>query len=413
MRGWWLNLILFLITLSICLFVSELLLRTKKGSLNDPSFYTVDPIRGWALRPGAQGWQKKEGKVYVRISSQGLRDREYKLSKPEDTIRIAVLGDSCTEALQVSRDKTFLAIAEDQLASCPSLQGKTVQLMNFGVKGYGTAQQLLTLKHHVWKYQPDMVALAFFSGNDIFNNHPSLNPMMAEHAPYYVVNPEDGKLVIKQAFGDTTWLADALIKWKKTWTSLSRRSSVLRLFNQGVDKLHESRLQGRKAEWRKALGEDYLLWLAAAPPRIPEMNQAWHVTERLISLTNREVLRNRAEFLLVLLSTPLQVHPDPWFRRRYMQQFGLPSLYYADNRIKDFARKERIRVLALAKPLLAYAEKNSVALHGFSNLVTGFGHWNEEGHKVAGRMIAADICQRFGEQLSLRSSKSSSQFHRE
>src|SRR5687767_9299755 len=77
-----------------------------------------DQYVGYALRPGAEGWWTKEGKAYIKVNSDGLRDREHSVSKPPDTLRIAVLGDSYTEALQVPLEKTFPAVTEERLQSC-------------------------------------------------------------------------------------------------------------------------------------------------------------------------------------------------------------------------------------------------------------------------------------------------------
>ncbi|HYG11162.1 MAG TPA: hypothetical protein VD835_14535, partial [Pyrinomonadaceae bacterium] len=66
-----------------------------------PVFYTTDTVRGYALQPGTSGWYRKEGASYVRINRDGLRDREHAKQKPANTLRIALLGDSYAEALQV------------------------------------------------------------------------------------------------------------------------------------------------------------------------------------------------------------------------------------------------------------------------------------------------------------------------
>src|SRR6185436_4566694 len=42
-----------------------------------PNFYRSDIDTGFALREGAEGWWRSEGESYVRISSDGLRDREH------------------------------------------------------------------------------------------------------------------------------------------------------------------------------------------------------------------------------------------------------------------------------------------------------------------------------------------------
>src|SRR2546426_8189504 len=50
-----------------------------------------------------EGWYRKEGVSYVRINSDGLRDREHSKSKPADTVRVAVLGDSYSEDRKSTR----------------------------------------------------------------------------------------------------------------------------------------------------------------------------------------------------------------------------------------------------------------------------------------------------------------------
>src|SRR5262245_10655025 len=161
-----------------------------------PNFYRSDFYTGAALRAGAEGWWKKEGGAYVKINSEGLRDREHAKAKPRHTFRIAVLGDSYAEAMQVPAEETFWAVLERELPSCRLLRGHQIEVINFGVAGYGTAQELLTLRHRVWDYSPDLVLLAFLSGNDVRNNLRSLeqDPMR----PYFVYQEET--LVLDDSF---------------------------------------------------------------------------------------------------------------------------------------------------------------------------------------------------------------------
>src|SRR4030095_13622858 len=93
--------------------IAEIALRLAGYSY--PEFYSLDQSRGYALRPQAEGWYRKEGQAYVRINSDGLRDQEHSLSKPPDTLRIAVLGDSYPEALPVSLDESFWRVMGKKL----------------------------------------------------------------------------------------------------------------------------------------------------------------------------------------------------------------------------------------------------------------------------------------------------------
>ena len=64
--------------------------------------------------------------------------------------------------------------------------------MSFGVSGHGSGQQLMTLRHHVWKYDPDVVVLAFFAGNDISDNNAELAAYKVK--PFFDL--VDGELVV-------------------------------------------------------------------------------------------------------------------------------------------------------------------------------------------------------------------------
>src|SRR5258705_2365813 len=94
---------LMLFGIAIAAFIAEVGLRLSGYSY--PEFYQLDHSRGYALRPGMEGWYRKEGRSYVRINSEGLRDREHSKTKPSDSIRIAIVGDSYPEALQVSQEQ--------------------------------------------------------------------------------------------------------------------------------------------------------------------------------------------------------------------------------------------------------------------------------------------------------------------
>ncbi len=48
----------------------------------DASLYQQEASRGYALRPGAEGWNVTEGETYVRINSDGMRDRERPRERP-------------------------------------------------------------------------------------------------------------------------------------------------------------------------------------------------------------------------------------------------------------------------------------------------------------------------------------------
>ncbi len=388
-RRWVGNLLLILTGLVIGVLMLEIGLRI--AGISYPSFYTLDEHACTALRPGAEGWYRKEGEAYVRINSDGLRDREHTKVKPANTLRIVVLGDSYASALEVPMGNAFWAVMERELGGCEALAGQKVEAINFGVAGYGTAQELMTLRHRAWDYDPDIVVLAFTTGNDIRNNSRALeqDPLM----PYFFYR--GGELVL-----DASCLKSAAYQARQTWYAqlgyrVVNSSRVLQLANEAKNALKEYRItkQGLDPAYEGAIKEFGLDDAIYLEPGNPVWAEAWRVTEGLIVLMRDEVAEKGADFLVVTLSNSIQVHPDPSVRKEYMESLGIHDLFYPDLRIKALGEREDLSVLNLARPLQAYVEEHQVFLHGFENTTVGEGHWNAEGHRLAGQMIAQRICE--------------------
>ncbi len=140
----------------------------RLAGVSYPAFYREDLYVGGSLRPGVEGWFRGEGGSYVKINRDGMRDRDHTIEKPPGVVRIAVLGDSFAEAMAVPQEQAFWAVMEREL-------GHNYEALNFGVSGYGTGQELIVLRRKAWKYRPDIVLLAFFTGNDVRNNSKVLN----------------------------------------------------------------------------------------------------------------------------------------------------------------------------------------------------------------------------------------------
>ena len=348
-----------------------------------PNFYRVDPATGSALVPGAAGWYTAEGRAYVRINSDGMRDREHPLNKPQGTIRVAVLGDSYAEAMQVAEDKTFWRILEAQLTQCDAYPGTPIEVLNFGVSGYGTGQSLMALRSRVWKYAPDIVLLAFLSGNDVSDNVRELK--QAAHHPYFVY--QDGQLEVDESFVHSDpYLAQS--RWPKRVFNRARRS--LRLV-QLIAAARQA-LQARGNESAHAVGID--LGLSAevyASPASSVWKEAWRVTEGLLALMHREVRDKGAHFRVVTLSNPIQVDPDLQRQREVMDRLGVEDLFYPERRIAKAASRIGFPLLSLAPKLAEYARTTGEYWHGFGDKM-GSGHWNEAGHAKAGELIATWLC---------------------
>ncbi len=115
------------------------------------SFDIYDPLVGWKPKPGYQSDN-------IRVNSRGVRsDREYPLEKTPDSLRVVIVGDSFTWGEDVRNEDTFAAQLENLLSGS--------EVINLGVHGFGTDQQLLRLQREGLAYSPDVVMLVFFEGN--------------------------------------------------------------------------------------------------------------------------------------------------------------------------------------------------------------------------------------------------------
>jgi lysophospholipase L1-like esterase len=117
-------------------------------------------------------------KTRFHFNSEGMRDVEHIYDKPPGVYRIAVIGDSFVNAQEVELEDTFFRRLQHNLGG----QGYNVEVLGFGVRGFGTDQEYRLLENFALKYLPDLVVLAFVS-NDVRNNSLALEKNPAK--PYF------------------------------------------------------------------------------------------------------------------------------------------------------------------------------------------------------------------------------------
>lgn len=362
--------------------IAEIALRI--AGLDFAAPYIDDRHCGARLKPQARFWHLAEGRAFVTINRDGLRDREHEIVKPAGTFRIAVLGDSFAEALQVDREAAFWAVLERELASCPELEGRTVEVINFGVSDYGTTQELQMLRHYVKPYSPDLVLLALLPGNDVRNNSRDLESSRGR--PFYDLI--DGQLVLDEDFADEPSVKKFREPgWTRFKDTLIRNSRVLAAAYRAKE-----RWKSRGSEnvsGSEAGLDDHVF----APPKDDVWRRAWDVTDGVLGLTNDEARRQGARFGVVVLNNAAQVHPDERETRRAAAALGVEDLDYPDRRLAEAARRHGFPILSLTEPMREKARREQVFFHGFANTALGTGHWNEMGHETAGKLIAEWLCR--------------------
>jgi hypothetical protein len=146
-----------------------------------------DPKLGWALAPGGESGD-------YRANAQGFRaDREHPAAVLEGRLRIAAFGDSFTHGDEVAFANTW----QEQLAA----QVPGLDVLNFGVPGYGPGQALLRYEEEAQHFELPVALFAVMTQDikrGVNRFLPFLNP--ATHDP--MAKPrflhEDGQLRLLQ-----------------------------------------------------------------------------------------------------------------------------------------------------------------------------------------------------------------------
>ncbi len=104
--------------------------------------------------------------VPVSTNAYGMRMREVNLKVPQNTIRIAAMGDSCTFGWMVPEKDSYPRQLEKLLNE---KNEQHYEVLNFGVPGYTSFHGLKQYHRLVKQFRPDVLILAF-GFNDSFES---------------------------------------------------------------------------------------------------------------------------------------------------------------------------------------------------------------------------------------------------
>ncbi len=344
-------------------------------------FWAPDPVRGARLIAGHAGWwtqEEREFVVPVRINALGLRDAERVYAKPPGVFRILVLGDSFVEAMHVPLEATFPRLLESRLRTAA---GDTrVEVISAGVSGYGTASEVLYFEQDGKRFAPDLVVLAFYPGNDVKNNSPTLEDKLR---PVYV----DGRLARVDGDDHTGqrrgMLARSAAYQYIRQVVLTRQPALAQaLVRLGV--LRADAL--RRAPDRAGVPVDYWVY---APTADAEWAEAWTHTEHLLDRLRQSVDAAGARFAIAVLSAREQVYPESWqaVLAAHPAMASLPwDLDAPQRRVETWCAQHQVPCVTLAGPFREAAQAGAAPLHFHYD-----GHFTPAGHQLAARVLADSL----------------------
>jgi hypothetical protein len=323
--------------------------------------------------PGHRGWMRApEFTTYVEISPLGLRDRRTIYAKPPDTFRIPLLGDSYLEGVQVQQREGVAERLEVLLNESAGQSGPRIEVINGGVAAYGTAQYLLLYESDVHRYEPDLVMVFHFVGNDVKNNSPELEiprgDLKRAVKPYFEI-AEDGSLTLLP--GPPVVPQKPLVRvLRQFWTYNVFEGSIFAFLDPSYIREEIEVVGG---------AQNYVRQNYDLEPE-GEWAKAWTLTEALLARLQMRTREHGAPLVLVGVPDWRALDPDVWreelFRNRRQQRPASPEA--PTDRLGQIAGRLEMPYLDLLPVMRQSVAEGSGPLYFAVD-----GHWNAAGHAAA------------------------------
>ncbi|GEM_PF-2533892 len=371
-------LIIFSNLLAFCLLfiLGEFALRLLvpfMGHYRSAPFRRYDPVLGLALIPNKDVIHSRGCFVgEVRTNRWGMRDRDRSIAKKPGEYRIALMGDSVVEGVQVKPDQVMNIRMEKLLAG----EGyPNSEVLNFGLGAIGTTQEYIMYKTRVRRFHPDLVVLMFVD-NDVMNNSSVIQPEVygihTWYSPYYNLGP-NGQLVFQPVERRT---------FNGVRTFFENHSLLMyylaRIWFHFDPTTHY--WQGVGVEWG-----------VYGDPLDPQWQQAWTVTDRVLTLFKNTVEADGSKFAVVV--PPKFFDIDPGWRQRFIKQEGKipPEMRVStfDERLKEIGARNDIPMDFLKPYFIHYRDAHHLQWPYFS--LPCDPHYSPLGHEVAAEAILQSL----------------------
>lgn len=391
-KVWFSNIVLLIFVSIISLGCLEIFFRATHFLGARISWAIADPWLGWRLAPGHDYWYGHENSqpVLWDVNRYGWRGGDWPLKKAADVYRVALLGDSYVEALQVEEESTFGALTEKKLME---QTGRKVEMMNFGRSCAAQSEELLVLKQDILKFNPDMVVLFYFAVNDIGDLHPATSLTLMR--PFYTEN-SDGSLSLDVSFQNSREFR------LKQWVNPLKQHSAL------ISLLTERFIIFQRVQQAQNIGilEDdpdaehslkAYLSLATQTPD-PQYRSNYALSKRLLKEISDICEKQGIRFMLVNIDLPSYM---PELETKFKNADRTFDPLFFDHDLQSFARSEKFDFIGLDNIFHQHYQQNQRPLHfkywdtlgtqGYWEYGAHTGHWNYEGHRLVAETLTEKL----------------------
>ena len=401
-------------SLGMAIFGAEMIARWVHPLVGTSWEYRIPhPDFGWVLAPGASYvYRVDEDLVPVSYNAEGWRDVSHSKAKAAGVVRILVLGDSFMEAYSVNFEDALPA----RLQHLISTAERRVEVINLGVGGYSTLQEYLVFDAVGRAYRPDVVVLAMYLGNDLRENTQELASLVetklkGQARPF--LDPQ----VSSESAGGAGWRVtqvdfegareryeEARRRQAEPWNRLLRHSALLQLVQQQLERLPWPVLNGSSST--KSVSPDREHLADVSPDRKylatfgqhycsqpPEYKRSWDVTRRILTRLHSEVSAAGARLLVMSVPAIEEIDEDVMARVvRDAPQADQLCLEEAPayRQLSELLGELDIDYLDLLPAFRDAKRQTGVELFRRR----GEHHWNQQGHALAARELAAALKHR-------------------
>lgn len=348
-----------------------------RGTARTPWMNTAHELVGWGFVPNTRFTfaRRNEFEVDVQINSKGLREREIPYAKEKDTFRILLLGDSFSAALQVPLRLTWHKIIERTLNENPRVP-KKIEIINSGVPGYGTSQELLYYRYEGYKYNPDLVLIEVFH-NDISELYPRpLQERRNEEKPFFVLN--GGQLELKN------------FPYRRDGHNISPSGKFFPYLAYAFGPLLDKVFRGarRIREWPD-IPARLLLYASPAPPEFEAgWEMAWQLETKLLQELKTDAAKHGTKVAALFFPERFSIYPFLWRERLNSQYPKWKELKWdldkPNRRLGMVLQQQGIKYFDLSPSFRDSVDKTGALLYFPSD-----GHLTPEGNRLAGEIVSA------------------------
>ena len=309
------------------------------------------PLFGVIPKAGQAAWNHLEGDGVGYWTSNGVR--RIRLPDQSDGRPILLVGDSFTEAIQVSDDEHYGHLLEKALR----LEGKRIPILTFGKSGCSVADYIASATNLQAVFKPQWVIIQAQDG-DLFDG------------AWKKVSPGFARFV----WGDGRSSIHLVLQ---PLPRKAQSSSLRQLAQRFPHVVPYSFTYQRVKEFEKWFKTERPWFRAAAPEAARSSPAEWSGFNYPVE-EEMELLADAYQHRLTLLYLPPFDPRDP----------SAPT--EGEALLRNLAGKNGIRFVSLKDSFQEMA-RNGRAPYGFSNTKFNYGHWNRYGHEAAAQLLFSDL----------------------